>query len=148
GGRVPGGRATEGCGDRDRGASDRAAAALPADVARDRRLELVHDHVPDPDRPRPAVPGEGRRLTVRRCAAARESGGRRRWQRRESTPRLRVIEGIVAFWKGKLPKPPPFGGARRCRAGGRPARRPRRRADRRTRRPERATTPARRREAA
>src|SRR5437868_7871961 len=30
--------------------------------------------------------------------------------RRESTPRLRVIEGIVVFWKGKLPKPPPFGG--------------------------------------
>src|SRR5437868_12309816 len=28
------------------------------------------------------------------------------------TPRLRVIEGIVAFWKGSLPESPPFGVAR------------------------------------
>src|SRR2546425_8729339 len=48
--RVPGVRAVEGRGARDRGAPDRAAAPLPADAARDRRLQLLHDHLPGADR--------------------------------------------------------------------------------------------------
>ena len=59
-GRVPGRRAAQGCGDRDRGAPDRAAAALLADAARDRRRQLVDDHLPGPDRPDQAVFGKAR----------------------------------------------------------------------------------------
>src|SRR5207302_8403514 len=54
--RVPGERATERRGPRDRRASDRAPAALPADPARDRRLQLLDDHLPGADRPDQTVP--------------------------------------------------------------------------------------------
>ena len=55
-GRVPGLRAAEGRGDRDRGAPDRAPAALPADAARARRVAVDDDRLPGADRPDQAVP--------------------------------------------------------------------------------------------
>src|SRR4029453_2352898 len=56
--RVSGIRTTEGRGALDREASDRAAAALPADVARARRVAVDHDRLPGPDRPAVAAPRE------------------------------------------------------------------------------------------
>ena len=49
-------RAAEGRGARDRGPPGRAAAALPADAARARRVAGDDDRVPGPDRPDQAVP--------------------------------------------------------------------------------------------
>ena len=59
-GRVPGVGAAEGRGARDRGAPDRAPAAVPADAARDRSLERDHDRLPGPDRADQAVPARRR----------------------------------------------------------------------------------------
>ena len=55
-GRIPGGGAPEGRGDRDRGTPDRAAAALSPDAARARRGQHVDNHLPGADRPDQAIP--------------------------------------------------------------------------------------------
>ena len=55
-GRVPGLRAAEGRGARDRGPPDRPAAALPADARRARLLAVDDDRLPGADRPADAVP--------------------------------------------------------------------------------------------
>ena len=88
-GRVPGVRAAEGRGEGDRGAPDRAAAALPADAARARLVAVDDDRVPGADRDAAGVRRTRRRqdLPARRARpSAHGSGAPRRSRRRGSGP--------------------------------------------------------------
>src|SRR5207244_3714418 len=57
--RVPGRRAPQGRGARDRRPSDRAPAQVPADAARDRHHQLLDDRLPGADRADATVPARG-----------------------------------------------------------------------------------------
>ena len=97
-GRVPGLRAAEGRGDRDRAAPDRAPAALPADADRDQLVGVDDDRLPGADRHHLVAPAADARTSpvrLRRASrpcgelrrpAARGSGARRRSRRRGSGP--------------------------------------------------------------
>ena len=87
-GRVPGVGAAEGRRGRDRGAPDRAAAALPADAARARLVAVDDDRVPGADRDAAARSSRAatRASRAARSSAARGSGAQPRSPRRGSGP--------------------------------------------------------------
>ena len=69
-GRVPGLRAAEGRGQGDRGAPDRAAAALPADAARARLVAVDHHRVPRADRDAEGLRGLRRSVRLLKLPSA------------------------------------------------------------------------------